>query len=82
MGLDGMKGKEDTVIYNLFFFLFFCTGEKEGWWLGHAEEVFSSILTAATSSVLRSELDSCQELLQLEPENKCESAGSSWKLLV
>ena len=44
----------------------------ESWWLGSAEVVFTSTLTAATSSVLQSELESCQELLQLESENKCE----------
>ena len=35
--------------------------------------LFSSVLTAATSSVMQAELDSCRELLQLEPENKCET---------
>ena len=39
--------------------------------------MFSSVLTAATSSVLQAELDSCRELLQLEPENKCEAITSS-----
>ena len=33
---------------------------------------FNSLLTAATSSVLAAELDSCKELLELEPDNKCE----------
>ena len=34
--------------------------------------MFGSSMTAATSSVLQSELDNCQELLQMEPNNKCE----------
>ena len=33
--------------------------------------MFGSSMTAATSSVLQNELDSCQELLQMEPDNKC-----------
>lgn len=35
--------------------------------------MFGSSMTAATSSVLRTELDNCQELLQMEPNNKCKS---------
>ena len=35
--------------------------------------MFGSTLTAATSSVLTAELDNCKELLQMEPDNKCES---------
>ena len=45
---------------------------SEAWWLSGVEDIFGSSMTAATTSVLQSELDSCQELLQLEPDNKCE----------
>ena len=31
-----------------------------------------SYITMATSSILESELSSCEQLLELEPENKCE----------
>ena len=48
------------------------SGESESWWLSGVEEIFGSSMTAATSSVLQSELDNCQELLQMEPDNKCE----------
>lgn len=40
-------------------------------WIGGRVPVFGSTPTAATTSVLRAELDSCQELLQMEPDNKC-----------
>ena len=48
------------------------SGDNESWWLGGVEETFGSTMTSAKTSVLQSELDSCQELLQLEPDNKCE----------
>ena len=32
-----------------------------------------SYITMVTSSILESELSSCEQLLELEPENKCES---------
>lgn len=47
-------------------------GQCENWWLGPLEDIFGSSLTSAKPSLLRSELETCQELLQLEPENKCE----------
>lgn len=50
-----------------------CAGSKdEMCWLGGRGPSFGTTLTAATSSVLTAELDSCKELLQLEPDNKCE----------
>ena len=54
--------------------LYYCSpaGENESWWLSGVGEIFGSSLTAATSSVLQSELGSCQELMEEEPENKCE----------
>ena len=47
-------------------------GEEESWWMSGPEEMFGSALTAATSAVLRSELSSCKDLLDMEPDNKCE----------
>ena len=47
-------------------------GQCENWWLGPLDDIFGSSLTSAKPSLLRSELETCQELLQLEPENKCE----------
>ena len=48
----------------------FPDGEAESWWLSEVGQTFVP-LTAATSSVLESELSSCKELLEVEPENKC-----------
>jgi geranylgeranyl transferase type-2 subunit alpha len=45
-------------------------GGTEVCWVGGRGPVFGSTPTAATSSVLAAELDSCKELLQMEPENK------------
>lgn len=45
--------------------------EGENWWMSEASTMFGASLTAATSTVLQSELTSCQELLELEPDNKC-----------
>ena len=44
---------------------------EKGCWIGGRGPMFGSALTAARSSVLRAELDSCRELLQMEPDNKC-----------
>ena len=51
-----------------------CEGEEEEGrcWVGGRGPVFGSTHTAATSSVLAAELDSCKELLEMEPDNKCE----------
>jgi hypothetical protein len=46
--------------------------ENESWWVCGVDEMFGSSMTSATSSVLQTELDNCQELLQMEPNNKCE----------
>lgn len=45
---------------------------EERCWVGGRGPVFDSAHTAAKSSVLAGELDSCKELLQMEPDNKCE----------
>ncbi|CAI7999217.1 Geranylgeranyl transferase type-2 subunit alpha, partial [Geodia barretti] len=49
-----------------------CEGEEEEGrcWVGGRGPVFGSTHTAATSSVLAAELDSCKELLEMEPDNK------------
>ena len=47
-------------------------GEDASWWLNGVEDIFGTSMTAATVSVLQSELQSCQELLEMEPDNKCE----------
>ena len=61
---------------NLLLYIVVCpslsSGQDEGWWLGSLGDTFGCPLTAATPSLLRSELEACQELLQLEPKNKCE----------
>ena len=51
-----------------------CEGGEEGrrCWVGGDGPVFGSTHTTATSSVLAGELNSCKELLQMEPHNKCE----------
>ena len=46
-------------------------GEGASWWLNGVEDIFGTSMTAATVSVLQSELQSCQELLEMEPDNKC-----------
>ena len=46
-------------------------GEREAWWLLEVDQTFDCPLTAATTTVLQSELTSCKELLGLEPDNKC-----------
>lgn len=46
--------------------------EEESWYLADMASIFGSALTEATSTVLQSELSSCQELMELEPDNKCE----------
>lgn len=48
------------------------TDDMEGWWVNSPEEIFGSSLTATATPILQSELDNCLELLQLEPDNKCE----------
>jgi hypothetical protein len=53
------------------FLFFMAEGEAEAWWLAEVEQTFGFPLTAATSNVLQSELASCKELLDLEPDNKC-----------
>ena len=49
----------------------FILDESESWWVCAVEEMFGSSMTAATSTVLQTELENCQELLQMEPNNKC-----------
>ena len=39
--------------------------------MSSADQMFNTSLTAATTSVLQSELTNCKELLELEPDNKC-----------
>ena len=46
-------------------------GRCDGCWVGGCGPVFGSAHTAATWSVLAAELESCQELLLMEPDNKC-----------
>ena len=46
-------------------------GGHGGCWVGGRGPVFGSAHTAATTSVLAAELESCRELLTLEPDNKC-----------
>ncbi len=46
-------------------------GERESWTLEGLEDTFGSSLTAATATVLESELGSCRDLLSMEPDNKC-----------
>ena len=56
-------------------------GEGASWWLNGVEDIFGTSMTAATVSVLQSELQSCQELLEMEPDNKCVCVcvgGGSW----
>ncbi|XP_070574046.1 geranylgeranyl transferase type-2 subunit alpha-like [Ptychodera flava] len=46
-------------------------GEVECWSKdSRPETIFSSVLSAETTTVLQDELDSCQQLQELEPENK------------
>ena len=49
-------------------------GRCDGCWVGGCGPVFGSAHTAATWSVLAAELESCQELLLMEPDNKCTHA--------
>ena len=50
----------------------YCTGSEHILWLTtDLDQLFSTYLTTATSEVLESELVMCRELLQLEPDNKC-----------
>ena len=52
--------------------MYYCAGDEgRVLWLGGCGPVFDSAPTAATSSVLEAELGSCQELLEMEPGNKC-----------
>ena len=72
-GGKGIEKSKDSVCFKSWPPL---TGQREGWRLGEADRLFGSTLTAATSSVLEAELENCQELLQLEPNNKCTVAQS------
>lgn len=58
----------------LFLYPFVAAGSEEDavCWVGGCGPAFASSLTDATTSVLTAELDSCKELLQMEPDNKCE----------
>ena len=46
-------------------------GEADSIYTANIRDLFGSALTEATSDVLTSELASCRELLELEPDNKC-----------
>ena len=48
-----------------------------GWWM-NAKGLSPHTSTVATCAVLNSELDSCRELLEEEPRNKCEGDQSLW----
>ncbi|XP_029095214.1 geranylgeranyl transferase type-2 subunit alpha isoform X1 [Monodon monoceros] len=52
--------------------LLFLTGRQEGWCRDSAtdEQLFRCELSVEKSTVLQSELESCKELQELEPENK------------
>ena len=50
-----------------------CGDEGNRCWVGGRGPVFGPAHTATTSSMLAAELDSCKELLQMEPDNKCET---------
>lgn len=65
--MGGLRGHMTS--YSMFFL--HAENELESWWLLGVEEIFGSSLTSATSTVLESELGSCKELLELEPDNKC-----------
>lgn len=58
------------------------TEKEESWYLADMVDMFDSNLTEATSTVLLSELGSCQELMELEPDNKCECKEKSHELVI
>ena len=41
------------------------------WFIGDLSKMFIETITNVSLNVLQSELKTCQELLQLEPDNKC-----------
>lgn len=42
------------------------------WFIGNLSEMFKETITNVSLEVLQSELTVCEELLELEPDNKCE----------
>ena len=42
------------------------------WFIGNLSEMFKETITNVSLEMLQSELTICKELLELEPDNKCE----------
>ena len=46
---------------------------EKAWFIGNLSEIFKETITGVSAQVLQSELKVCKELLDLEPDNKCEN---------